>query len=95
MTQTHTHVVFKYEADENGTYLVPDSLATVLLVAQQDDSPFPKIWCRVRTDNGLDLVKRRFQCVGTGYPVDSHDIFVGSAVCGPFVWHVIDLGPQL
>lgn len=85
-----TNRVFKYQADDNGTYVVPDAAPQVLLVAQQDGSVFPVLWCSVNVHEQTGT--RVFQCVGTGAPVPADMVFVGSAVCGNFVWHVADGG---
>ena len=79
--------IFKYEADENGTYLVPDAAARVVLVAQQGASVFPFIWCKVTVS--ATLGSSRYQCIGTGHHVERDSVIVGSAVCGEYVWHVV------
>lgn len=54
----------------------------------------PMLWAQVDTD--APTVERLIAIVGTGNPapaVDDEDsIYVGSAICGPFVWHVFDGG---
>ena len=79
--------IFKYEADENGTYFVPDAAATVVLAAQQGGSVFPFIWCKINVYATSGF--RQFQCVGTGHEVERDSVIVGSAVCGAYVWHVV------
>ena len=83
--------IFKYEADENGTYFVPDAAATVLLVAQRGASVFPFIWCKINVHAEMGF--RQFQCVGTGHKVERGSVIVGSAVCGAYVWHVVEVTP--
>lgn len=85
-----THRVFKYQADENGTYHIPDRDPIVVHVAQQNGSVFPVLWCKVNVYEQRGV--RTYQCVGTGQAVEASTLFVGSAVCDDFVWHVIDNG---
>lgn len=54
---------------------------------------FPMLWALVDPD--AIKVDRLIAVVGTGSPapeVEDNAVYVGSAVCGPFVWHVFDGG---
>jgi len=45
------------------------------------------LWVRVTPENKKEL--RRFVIVGTGHPIPDHVVqYYGSAIAGPFVWHV-------
>lgn len=55
----------------------------VLLIAQQNDSPFPYLWLEYDPDIAVETAYRIF---GTGQsPTGEH---IGSAICGDYVWHV-------
>lgn len=77
--------IYKYEADGDGTYQLPDT-AEIVLVAHQGQV-FPTVWAIVSPDDrskGTIL-----QAVGTGHPIPPSTDHVGSAICGAFVWHLV------
>lgn len=52
----------------------------------------PMLWAKVDTD--APRAHRLIGVVGTGNPAPADDegVYVGSALCGPYVWHVYDGG---
>jgi hypothetical protein len=60
----------------------------VAFVADQDGfANLVTIWCHVDTDKPKWLA--RFMVTGTGQPSPNSDFnYVGSAICGKYVWHV-------
>lgn len=34
---------------------------------------------------------RRFRVIGTGQPIEDNERYIGSAMCPPFVWHVVEI----
>ena len=69
--------------------VVMNRAAMVLHVAEQHGNPC--LWASVDTD--LPTHTRRFQVVGTGYatPDERESTYLGTAHCGPFVWHVFEV----
>lgn len=78
--------------------------ARILHVAAQGDAVFsPFLWALVDTDE--KPMQRLFMVVGTGNPCDGianepHEPtppapsnYLGSAHCGPYVWHVFEVRP--
>jgi len=83
-------VVFKYEADRAGVFLVPYGDAKpVHLEWTDEDEVWPTLWVLVDTDsNGFT----QYGCVGTGHPLKPGSIIHMSAVCGDYVWHLCTWG---
>ena len=48
------------------------------------------VW--VLCDPEAPLVQHYYCIFGTGHPPTGSGTYVGSAHCGPFVWHVFDCG---
>jgi hypothetical protein len=87
---------FVLSLDEN-VYQIPQG-AQILYVREQAGDPC--VWALV--DSDAALVRRRFSIIGTGdelpRPIEDGmggDYYIGSAHCGPFVWHVFDLGEEI
>lgn len=80
--------IFKYDASETGSYSLPIT-AKVVHVAHQGGS-FPTIWAEIYLlqDDSTKLL----QAVGTGHQYPATHNHVGSAICGAYVWHVIEPG---
>lgn len=64
--------------------------AVLLHVAAQDplQNELVHTWWEVETDN--ELVDRSFKIVGTGHPVPPGYFHLGSALSGPYVWHLYE-----
>ena len=82
-----SRVVFKYTARMIETHIVPVG-GRVLHVAGQGDVPC--VWIEVGGEVAVEE-ERTFQMVGTGHPVPESATYLGTAHCGPFVWHVYEL----
>ena len=55
-------------------------------------------WAQV--DPSAALERRQVICIGTGWPLEELDegkygIFIGTAIDGPCVWHLYDLGAEV
>ena len=81
--------VWKYELDpfSNLTDHKLPKDAAIVLVGNQGGQHC--IW--VALDPEAEKVKRRFQISGTGHPIDSAAIHLGSFQEDVFVWHVWEL----
>jgi hypothetical protein len=94
--------IWKYELAETDVQMVSMPKGAVLLsVAGQPmtergntirSGVFPMLWASVDPD--APKVDRVIAVVGTGNPGPElgDGVFVGSAICPPFVWHVFDGG---
>ena len=87
--------VYKYPLalrDGKQTIAMPSG-ARVLTVADQRGEP--TLWAQVDTDS--QVCSRAFVVVGTGHPISTRYgdslIYVGTAFCGGFVWHVYEVTP--
>jgi len=79
-------VIFKYEFE---TDAINAPNGKVLLVSQrQDGVTLPTIW--IEHSSAASRTEMLYFLRGTGETIhpDSNAEHVGSAVCGPFVWHV-------
>lgn len=67
-------------------------LGNVVLVAQQNSyQDFPAVWIERPVDGGSPntMATQEYRIFGTGHPIDARGLeHVGSAICGPYVWHV-------
>jgi hypothetical protein len=50
----------------------------------------PAVWVE-REKDADPTVTMRVAAIGTGHPVPSEALHIGSAWCGPFMWHVYEL----
>lgn len=55
--------------------------------------PLPTLWYLFDVENLHDLQRRFFRVFGTGHEFGDGDALshVGSAICGPYVWHVFEV----
>ena len=58
-----------------------------LFVANQNDKVCA--WFEVETD--FEMETRTFLIHGTGHPIPPGEFWRGSAIVGPFVWHVYEV----
>lgn len=77
-------VIYKYPFT-SGSVLAPDGI--VRLIADQHGTGLPTIWIEHRTCAPVDTV---YFIMPTGQEFSDNitDVHIGSAVCGPYVWHV-------
>ena len=55
----------------------------------------PMIWAQVfptEAPHSIDET-RTFELVGTGHPIPLDGIYLGTALCGIYVWHVYEITP--
>jgi len=80
--------IWKYSLEVGSNTIRMHDDAEVLCVREQDGKPC--IWVLVDDDNGI--VDRSFLVVGTGqeFNVLDREDYLGTAFCGPFVWHVFE-----
>lgn len=85
--------IYKYKLpiEAEVTLSIPGGGGNVLHVADQDGDL--TIWIEVDTEQPNK--DHKFRVVGTGQPTErvKDDFHVGSAVVGPFVWHVFSRLP--
>jgi hypothetical protein len=82
--------IWKYQLtinDDIQTVHMPAG-ARVVFVADQDEEP--TMWAEV--DGSAPTEARRFRIHGTGHPIYG-SWYVGTAICGRFVWHVYEVTP--
>jgi len=82
--------VFKYEipVDDQWHEIAMPLPAKVLHVACQDGARGTvMVWAEV-TPSGAEVSSRAMRVYGTGHPVPSGAVYVGTALASPFVWHV-------
>ena len=82
--------VFKYPLEAVKTDLDLPIGSDVVLVASQNDSTLPTLWIEVDQDQELQI-QRHFHIVGTGTSAPDEGVHRGSAVCGPYVWHIYEV----
>lgn len=65
--------------------------AKVLHVHSQNDDVSPYLWAFVDTDQAFET--RAFAVYGTGRDLGTSNPnnYIGSAHCGPFVWHIFEV----
>lgn len=82
-----TATVWKFPMAEPGrNRLSMPRGAMVRAVGNQNGGP--NLWAEVDTEQPLE--DRDFMVVGTGQPVGV-GVYVGTAFCDPFVWHVYEV----
>ncbi len=86
--------IWKYTLKDTGTTeIVLPAEALVLTAAMQDD--VISLWCLVTAD--MPMVKRSFQVVGTGWPIEPmkgiRRQYINTVLtkCSRLVWHVFEL----
>lgn len=60
--------------------------ARIVHVGMQWDTP--TFWLEVNPEAALEF--RTFQVYGTGHEIPNSNIFIGTAVGNPFVWHIYE-----
>jgi len=79
--------IYKYDfPDDTSVMRLPLCDPKVLLVASQGPTRFPTVWIEHELLGTPSLLT--LEVFGTGHMVSDDMTHVGSAVCGPFVWHV-------
>lgn len=85
-----TKVILKWPLDPTDHLVVRGRDMRVVLVAPNPhgESTLPCVWIET-TSTERPTEQMTLSFVGTGHPFDSGTgEHVGSAVCGPYVWHV-------
>ncbi len=87
-----TRVIWKYELHpgENVIPVPPGSRIIAVSAAEPDPSDGPAIWIE-RDRFGSETWTIRVRAVGTGHDIPVDGVHIGSAWCGPFMWHVYEL----
>lgn len=89
---TNTAVIYKYEMipDQVVELRIPSS-AKVVHVGMNPATGNPAIWVLLYPNR--EVVTRRFHTVGTGwfFDPDQAKAFCGTAICGDFIWHVLEV----
>ena len=81
-----TRLIYKYDFDDRTALQLTLRNPKVILVAQQSGA-LPTVWI----EQDLDLAPNTVLTLavfGTGHVIPDEVNHIGSAVCGPFVWHV-------
>lgn len=78
--------VWKYPLMADEHLLVLPRPAEIVHVGAEPGRTFPTVWVEVRP--GAPRRPRHLSVRGTGHEVPEGATHLGSAVCGPFVWHV-------
>jgi hypothetical protein len=81
--------IYKYELPLKDAVEIEMPIGARVLTAHEQNGK-PYIWALVDHTARLGTEHRRFWIVGTGNPAGhvADEVYVGSAFCGPFVWHV-------
>lgn len=83
-------VIYKYTFNGEGDLKVP--AGKVLHVDSQHNGAFPTIWVEHSFETMNTHDHQRYTIVGTGGHFDNTRMkHVGTAICGPFVWHVYEV----
>lgn len=78
--------IWKWRLEVMGVQM-PTGAFIVLVHEQHGD---PCVWAQVDPEKEVEV--RRFEIVGTGHSFDpATRVYRGSALCGPFVWHVLEV----
>ena len=86
-------IIYKYPFTGTNELVIPHYRSSVVLVSynpqKNSDVGLPVLWVEHTAPPKPTDSTRRFLFFGTGDTFDETDlIHVGSAVCGPYVWHV-------
>jgi hypothetical protein len=98
MTIVMNSVIFKYPISMMS--VTPSTLiqlqmpkgARILKVQEQGSHPpVPTLWALVNQENDMEV--RTFVVYGTGQQMntDRKEVYLGTAMCDPFVWHVFEV----
>jgi hypothetical protein len=83
------NVIFKYGLEPGPQRVILPSIANLLHVGAQEGRLF--MWAQVQSD-AIQL-ERRIHVYGTGHAMgEAPGAYVGTAIVGPYVWHVFDEG---
>lgn len=83
-------IIYKYKLDKAFNTVEMPKGARLLTVHEQDNRVH--LWAVVNPN--AEIEARVFTVVGTGHPTEFTDgIYVGTAFCGPMVWHVFEARP--
>lgn len=88
-----TRVIWKYELHPGINEIpVPPGSRIVAAAPVEPGSDAPAVWIeRLRFHAATGVIRVRVVGTGEAAPVDGAHI--GSAWCGPFMWHVYELAP--
>lgn len=89
-----TRTVWKYELSPGQTaFAVPVGSRIVAVDRWTPESDGPAVWVERERDDGPDTQWTRFLLwtIGTGHDVPDGAAHIGSAWCGPFMWHVYEV----
>jgi hypothetical protein len=81
-----SRVIYKYDFDTRTCLQLTLCNPQIVLIAQQSGA-LPTVWIEQDLDRDPDTVLT-LAVFGTGHAIPEGVSHVGSAVCGPFVWHV-------
>lgn len=82
--------IFKYVVSNRIWKLAMPTGAKILSVGADPATGNPAFWALV--DDTQPKEEREFRVFGTGHEIDVPvDWYVGTAICGPFVWHVFEV----
>ena len=82
--------VFKYEItvdDQWHEIFMPIPAVDVHVASPPGVRGTVNVWAEV-TPSGPELAVRKFRVFGTGQPIPDGAAYTGTALAGPFVWHV-------
>lgn len=85
--------IYKYPLSlAGGEVKMPDNAMILSVAVQGEESLY--IWAEV--DTAEEIVTRTFAVYGTGWPLtskfnDTPHHFIGTVICGPYVWHIYEL----
>lgn len=79
--------IYKYVLTACSNTIQTHIVNKILFVDRDPASGHPAVWIQVDTDSPKDDFD--FTIYGTGHFQGAHEkIYIGSAICGTFVWHV-------
>ncbi len=91
MAAMTTRVVWKYELHPGENVIeVPPGSRIVAVAPWQPDGDGPAVWIE-RPRSHVPIRPIRLQAVGTGHDIPVDGAHIGSAWCGPYMWHVYEL----
>lgn len=79
--------IFDLHTGEEFTAVMP---ANAVIVHIHEQHGMPAMWFLIERDD-TEMVNRRFKFVRTGHVFEDNMVYLGTAHCGEFVWHVLEL----
>ncbi len=79
---------FPIARGEDGSIIEVPVSAKFAFVGIGPDSGSVAVWVDLHTDS--PRVERRLRVYGTGWSIASGATYIGSAIDGPFVWHLFE-----